>query len=148
MRIIRDRPGSFELEEVLRRPLFAHLATLSDDGPRDSPVWFLWEDEAIWIIGDDAADSFPARLRGHPSCALGIVQFERGIGLVRHVGIRGTASMEPFDRALAIRLLSRYLGGDRSKWDPRFLRSLETSTNVLVRVTPKTVVARDVSYEC
>lgn len=127
MRIIRDRPGRFELSEVLRRPLFAHLATLSDDGPRDSPVWFLWEDEAIWIIGDDATDSFPARLRGHSSCAVGIVQF---------------------DRALAIRLLSRYLGGDRSKWDPRFLGTLETATSVLVRVTPETVVALDVSYEC
>src|SRR5215204_2053478 len=120
MRIIRDRPGSFELEEVLRRPLFAHLATLSDDGPRDSPVWFLWEDEAIWIIGDDAADSFPARLRGHPSCALGIVQFERAVeGLharhplalptSRYRESKRMASMEPFDRALAIRLLSRYL---------------------------------------
>jgi hypothetical protein len=26
------------------------------------PVWFLWEDEAIWIIGNRKTDSFPGRI--------------------------------------------------------------------------------------
>ena len=52
----------FDINEFLSRPLFAHLATMSDDGPRESPVWFLWEDDAIWLIGT-ASDSFVRRVR-------------------------------------------------------------------------------------
>ena len=33
----------FELDEFFGRPLFAHLATNSEHGPRESPVWFLVE---------------------------------------------------------------------------------------------------------
>lgn len=146
MRVIRDRPGAFELEEVLERPLFAHLATLSEDGPRDSPVWFLWENEGIWLIADEAKDSFPVRLRRDPRCAVGVVEFDSESGLVRHVGIRGVATIEPFDPALAARLLACYLSPDQSNWDARFQASLGTSTNVLIRIAPETIVVRDVSY--
>jgi hypothetical protein len=41
VKVIRDRPKSVELGEFLARPLFAHLATASREGPRDSPVRFL-----------------------------------------------------------------------------------------------------------
>lgn len=33
----------FDPSEVLAKPLTAYLATGSPDGPRSSPVWFLWE---------------------------------------------------------------------------------------------------------
>ena len=47
----RLRSDDVDVVEFLARPLIAHLATASVDGPRNSPVWFLWEDEAIWLIG-------------------------------------------------------------------------------------------------
>jgi len=47
----------FDVDGFLQRPLMAHLATASAFGPRESPVWFLWEDEAIWLIGN-SRDSF------------------------------------------------------------------------------------------
>jgi hypothetical protein len=146
MRLIRDRPASVDLEEFLARPLFAHLATYSSDGARDSPVWFLWEDGVVWIIASRATDSFPARLERDPRCAVGIVDFELATGLVQHVGFRGRATIERFDRELAARLLARYLGDDQAGWDQRFRRTLDDADNVLVRVQPETVVARDVSY--
>jgi len=33
----------FDADEFLQKPLLAHLATASGDGPRESPVWFVWE---------------------------------------------------------------------------------------------------------
>jgi Pyridoxamine 5'-phosphate oxidase len=147
MRTIRDRPRSVEVDEFLSRPLIAHLATSSPEGPRESPVWFLWEAGVLWIIGSRRTDSFPTRVEREPRCAVGIVDFDRRQGLVHHVGIRGRATVEPFDPARATRLLVRYLGDEKSAWDERFRATLRDADNVLVRVEPATVVARDVSYE-
>jgi hypothetical protein len=149
MRIIRDRPGTVDIDELLSRPLFGHLATAAEQGPRDSPVWFLWEDQAVWIIGSLASDRFPQRIAEQPRCALGIVDFELSSGLVQHVGIRGHATIEPFDGQRARRLLRRYLGDDEIAWDTRFRTTLANPAdedNVLIRLEPDTVVARDVSY--
>ncbi len=63
MKIIYDRERFPNLEAFLLRPLFAHLATALEDGPRDSPVWFLWEDGALWIIGNKKTDTFPKRIQ-------------------------------------------------------------------------------------
>ncbi|MFD1426056.1 pyridoxamine 5'-phosphate oxidase family protein [Kroppenstedtia sanguinis] len=145
MKIIRDRKHSFDLENFLAQPLFAHLSTVCEEGPRDSPVWFHWEGGYLWIIGIPSTDSFPDRIRKDPRCAVGIVQFHRESGQVFHAGIRGQATVEPFDTGIATRLLSRYLGPDEESWDPRF-QNLDDS-NVLIRIQPETVVLRDQSYE-
>lgn len=77
---------------VLAKPLMAHLATASPDGgPRHSPVWFLWEDDAIWLVSS-RGESLAARLRAEPRCAIGIVDFDCGKGILRHVGMRGAAA--------------------------------------------------------
>ncbi len=136
------------IEAFLARPLFGHLATHAAEGPRESPVWYLWEDDAAWILGDGATDTFPSRIDVEPACALGVVDFDASRGLVQHVGIRGAGSVEPFDRDRAERLLARYLGPDRDEWDSRFSEYVRdpTETALLVRVEPHTVVARDQSY--
>jgi hypothetical protein len=85
-------------------------------------------------------------LRRDGRCAVGIVDFERSRGLVQHVGIRGRASVEPFDPQRARRLLARYLGRDPARWDKRFVDTLGDPDNLLVRVVPETVVVRDISY--
>src|SRR4051794_19615445 len=88
MRIAKaKRP--FDMEVHFRKPLFAHLATYCDEGPRESPVWFIWEENAIWIIGHETTDSFPKRIRNDPRVAVGIVDFDVQRGLVHHLGIRG-----------------------------------------------------------
>jgi len=148
--IIRDRAKSVDLEEFLARPLFGHLATASERGPRDSPVWFLWEDDAVWIIGSRVTDSFPDRVEADARCAVGIVDFDRRTGLVQHVGMRGRATVEPFDAQRARRLLTRYLGSDDRAWDDRFRATLTDPASehaVLLRFVPDTVVARDISFK-
>ena len=146
MRVIYDRPGRFDLDEFLARPLFAHLATASQAGARESPMWFLWEDDAIWIIGNRKTDTFPARIQREPRCAIGIVDFDRTRGLVQHAGLRGRATLEPFEPARARRLLRRYLGSREERWDARFRETLNDADNLLVRFEPETIVVRDVSY--
>jgi hypothetical protein len=147
MKLIHDRPSAVDLEEFLSRPLFAHLASASEDGPRESPVWFLWEEEAVWILGSLRYDSFPRRIDREPRCALGIVDFDPERGLVHHVGMRGRASIEPFDRDRATRLLRRYLGERVEGWDRRFQDTLQDADNVLIRFEPESIVARDQSYD-
>ena len=147
MKLIHDRRRTVDLEELLSRPLFAHLASASEEGPRESPVWFLWEDGAVWIIGSLRDDSFPQRIEREPRCAIGIVYFDLERGLVHHVGMRGRASVKPFDPDRATRLLRRYLGERVEVWDRRFRETLEDADNVLIRFSPETVVARDQSYE-
>jgi hypothetical protein len=149
MEVIHDRERGVDLEEFLARPLFAHLATASEHGPRESPVWFLWEDNAIWIIGSRESDTFPARVEADARCAIGIVDFDRTAGLVHHVGMRGRATVEPFDPNRARRLLTRYLGADERTWDQRFSTTVtepDYEHAVLLQFVPETVIARDVSY--
>jgi pyridoxamine 5'-phosphate oxidase-like protein len=154
MKIVLQTGSHFDLEEesaarlmndVLMRPLFAHLATASEHGPRESPVWFLWEDGAIWIIGNKTTDSFPSRISAEPRCALGIVDFDVSKGLVQHVGFRGRASLEPHDRNRMEKVFTRYMGEPQG-WDSRFVQILDDSDYIFIRVEPETVVVRDQSY--
>lgn len=143
---LKEEQSRLLLEEILARPLFAHLATDSEAGPRESPVWFLWEDEAIWIIGNYRTDTFPARIEREPRCALGIVDFNRASGLVQHAGFRGRAQLRPHDANRLRRLLSRYLGASQDEWDERFLKILGDTDYVFVRFEPETAVVRDQSF--
>ena len=154
MKIVRETGSHFDLdgeaalrlvEDLLSRPLFAHLATASEEGPRESPVWFLWEEGALWIIGNRKSDSFPKRIAREPRCAVGVVDYDSSTGLVRHVGFRGRAYLEPHDGARMRRLLGRYMG-DPAGWDPRFVEILDDEDYAFVRFVPETAVARDQSY--
>jgi hypothetical protein len=97
----------FDPDEFLSRPLYAHLAHSSEQGPRESPVWFRWDGRAVWMMG---GTSFPANLKRDPRCALGIVDWDPATGLSHHVGMRGTAEVLPFARATAKAIFGRYSG--------------------------------------
>jgi hypothetical protein len=155
MKIVTQTGSHFDLDEdaahslmsdILSRPLFAHLATSSEDGSRESPVWFLWEDDALWIIGNYQTDSFPKRIERDPRCAVGVVDFDRSKGLVQHVGFRGRASLQPHDQERMGRLLNRYLG-EMERWDSRFVEILDDADYIFIRFEPETVVVRDQSYQ-
>jgi hypothetical protein len=144
MKIIHDTGAQFDVEEtasrclledILSRPLLAHLATSSEHWARESPVWFLWEDEALWMIAGYTIDAFPKRIEKEPRCAVGIVDFDIATGLVQHVGFRGRAHLEPHDENLMKRLLRRYLGENEQHWDPRLLAVLRNTEWVLICFT-------------
>ena len=135
----------FELDEFLSRPLYAHLAHNSEQGPRESPVWFHWDGRAVWVIG---GTSFPANLKRDPRCALGVVDWDPATGLSQHVGFRGRAEVLPFDRAMARTIFRRYFGPDEGAWDGRFDDVFAGEHGLeMVRIVPETVVIRDQSYK-
>jgi hypothetical protein len=84
--------------------------------------------------------------RHDPGCAVGIVEFDLARGLLRHVGMRGTGTIDSLDRARLHRLLSRYLGADEAAWNPRFRASVIDRLDLMVRIEPASIVARDQSY--
>lgn len=134
------------LEEILSRPLFAHLSTVEKNEPRDSPVWFLWENERIWILGSYQTNSFTRRIEKESNCAVGIVDFNRETGLVHHVGLRGKAELQSHQEDKVKRLFTKYMGHEKH-WDPRFKAVLGDSDWLLVCFTPNSVVVRDQSYQ-
>lgn len=135
------------LETVLERPLFCFLGTVDNGDPRATPLWFLWENGAVWIIAN-GEKSYPKRVEQHPETALAVVDFERTSGRVQHVGMRGRTTVEPHDPERAIRLLEPYLGPEMSEWDQeRFGDPHDWGEKmVMLRFVPETVVARDQSY--
>jgi nitroimidazol reductase NimA-like FMN-containing flavoprotein (pyridoxamine 5'-phosphate oxidase superfamily) len=134
-----------DLDEFLDRPRFCFLAQASEAGPRVSPLWFLWEDGAVWIIAQLENRSYPDRVERDPRTALAVVDFDFSAGRVEHVGMRGRANLEPYDAGRADRLLSKYLGNDQEEWPGRFV-GLPAEDYRLIRFDPETVVARDQSY--
>jgi hypothetical protein len=138
-------PLDLDVDAFLQRPLMAHLASASPDGPRDSPVWFLWEDRALWLVGT-SRDSFPRRIAADGRCAVGVVDLDLPSGRLEHVGMRGTAEVVALDPGRLHRLLARYLGEEETGWDPWFREHVIDHLDLMVRFVPTSVVARDLSY--
>jgi nitroimidazol reductase NimA-like FMN-containing flavoprotein (pyridoxamine 5'-phosphate oxidase superfamily) len=138
---------NMELHQFLSRPLFAHVATDSEHGPRSSPLWFLWEEQAIWFSVNPSWHTIPDRIEREPQCALSIVDADPSTGRVQHVGMRGQATIEPFDANRQRRRFRKYLGRDEDAWPEQFKNVFNHPEKyVFVRFTPDTVVARDQSY--
>jgi hypothetical protein len=149
MRIIEKKISSgnrdiFDLDEFLSRPLYAHVAHNSLQGPRESPIWFHWDGEFLWIVG---GTSFPENLKRDPRCAIGIVDWDLATGVSQHVGLRGKAEILPFDGEKAKTIFRRYFGPNEHEWDVRFADVFTGENGLeLVRFIPETVVMRDQSY--
>ena len=61
--------------------------------------------------------------------------------------MRGSATVEAWDKDRAKPILRRYLGPKEEHWDQkRFVQSLEDPANLLVRFALKSAVTRDESY--
>ena len=134
----------FDLNEFLSRPLFAHLAHHAEQDLRESPVWFHWDGDSLWIIG---GTSFPKNLKREPMCAIGVVDWDLATGRLHHVGLRGKADVVPFDAEIAKTIFRKYFGPDEQEWDGRFTDVLTGELGLeLVRFVPTTVIMRDQSY--
>lgn len=144
MEIVEDTL-TVTLDEFLDRPLFCFFAQSSDTGPRLSPLWFLWEEGAVWNVARLSDRTYPERVRQYPQSALAVVDFDPATGRVEHVGMRGEATLEPYDTARADRLFENYLGEQKSEWPDMFL-DFDTDEYRLIKFNPETVVARDQSY--
>jgi hypothetical protein len=134
---------------LLDKPLMASLATASPDGPRLTPVWFLWEDGALWVPGD-AGSHFVIRAAADPRVALDIVDHDNAAGRLLHLGYRGRATVSAQDVAGRFRrLLAKYLGSDPTGWNPWFVAHIarpDDPTTRFLRIAPSGTFTNNVSY--
>lgn len=141
-------PTPFDPELVLSKPLMAHLATVALDGtPRNAPVWFHWENASLWMLGS-AGNSSTQRLIENPACAVEIVDYDNTVGILRHLGLRGRATVEPNDPDLFHRLLNRYLGAPDT-WNPWFIEQvamINAPTSRMIKLIPDSIFTNDVSF--
>lgn len=137
-------PG-FDLDEFLALPLLARVASA---GPMVRPVWFLWEQSCFWWLTGDWS-RLPAVLARDPRVALVVDVCDLETGRVLQITASGDAAIVPFDPARARRKLARYLGPDESAWDhDRFtIGTFHNESTRFVRLEPRTLRARDLSYE-
>lgn len=135
----------FEIDTVLCKPLMAHLSTVADEEPRESPVWFIWESSFLWIFGTES-DSFTKRLRKEPRCAIGVVEFDLNQGILKHVGIRGISKIHSIDPNRLHRFVSKYLGDDKSQWNQWFVENIVDPLDTMVQIVPTSIVAKNVSF--
>jgi general stress protein 26 len=142
-------PRPFDPEDLLRLPLVAILATSDADGaPRNAPVWFYWEAGTLFMLADESSSSL-RRIERDPRVAVEIVDYNNGRGIMRHLGLRGRASVEMMDEALFRRLLSRYLGNDESHWNPWFIENvvrISDPAGRLLCLVPDSIFTNDVSF--
>jgi nitroimidazol reductase NimA-like FMN-containing flavoprotein (pyridoxamine 5'-phosphate oxidase superfamily) len=138
--------GQPEIDTFLAQPLTARVAT---NGPTVRPTWFLWEEQAFWILTGPWA-RLPDLIRADPAIALVVDECNLATGLVRQVIARGQAEILPFDGPRVRRKLTRYLGADEARWDQRFLRYLRDDTvekgTAWLRLRPDSLIAKDLSY--
>lgn len=138
--------NDFDVDQFLSQPLTARIAT---NGPTVRPTWFLWEDDAFWILTGTWA-RLPDRVRADPAIALVVDECDLTTGTIRQVIARGQAELLPFDIPRGRRKLARYLGEDETSWDERFRRYLHddpaSKGTTWLRLRPAFLVAKDLSY--
>ena len=129
--------------EFLTRKLIGRLATALPDGqPHVVPVWFLWEDDAIWISSYRSTRKVIDIERNH-KCAI-VIDIENANGGLAAVMLEGTSelvSMPPAEvRQRIERIYTKYLGSEGVlEADPQTW--LNSPENVLIKLTPTRIKA-------
>jgi nitroimidazol reductase NimA-like FMN-containing flavoprotein (pyridoxamine 5'-phosphate oxidase superfamily) len=138
--------ADFDTDGFLAGPLTARVAT---NGPTVRPTWYLWEDQAFWILSGPWAKLL-GRVRKDPALAITVDVCDTSTGYVRQVIASGRAEILSFDVPRGRRKLRRYLGPDEAEWDARFRHYLQDdpteSGAVWIRLRPTLLKAVDLSY--
>lgn len=128
-----------QIKAFLAEPNLARLATVSKNGqPHVVPVWFLWEDGAVWISAYRSTRKVK-HLLADKRCAL-VVDVKKAEHNVTGVLFECEAelfdSSQPQVRKRIERIYLKYLGpeGIRDKDPQDWLASPE---NMLIKLTPK-----------
>jgi nitroimidazol reductase NimA-like FMN-containing flavoprotein (pyridoxamine 5'-phosphate oxidase superfamily) len=136
------RGDPVDITAFLQRPLLARVAT---NGPTLRPVWYLYDDATFYWLTDTASFLHRAVSAGD-RLVLVVDECNLQTGEVVHVRARGLAEIVAVDRDRAMRKFARYLGPDQSRWDPRFVPSLDLPTTRMCRLAPASIEAADASF--
>ena len=129
--------------EFLTRKLIGRLATALPDGqPHVVPVWFLWEDDAIWISSYRSTRKVIDIERNH-KCAI-VIDIENANGGLAAVMLEGNCELvsTPLDevRQRIERIYTKYLGSE-GVLEPDPQTWLNSPENVLIKLTPTRIKA-------
>ena len=83
---------------------------------------------------------------GFSECAVGIVEYDLEKGILKHVGIRGTAFLASCDKDRLMRFVAKYLGEEKQDWNPWFIENIVDPLDVMIKVVPQSIVAKNVSF--
>ena len=111
----------FDINIVLCKPLMAHLSSLKITAPCSSPLWFLYEESKLYLFGTEK-DSFIQRLNQNANCALSVVDFDLERGMLRHVGLRGSAKIIEIEQNKLDKFLYKYLVKNKLNWNEWLLK--------------------------
>ncbi|MEM1273554.1 MAG: pyridoxamine 5'-phosphate oxidase [Pseudomonadota bacterium] len=139
---------SFDPDRLLHQPLMVMLGTRCAAGPRIAPMWFLWEDGALWMPSDHGASSV-ARLQHDRMVAAEIVDFDAQAGVLLHLGLRGRAEVGAMEQDRFRRLLAKYLGPRSGDWNPWFIENvarIEDPDGCFIRLIPDSVFTNNASF--
>jgi PPOX class probable F420-dependent enzyme len=134
---------SSQVSEFLTRRLLGRLATASSEGqPHVVPVWFLWEDGAVWISSYRSTRKV-IDIERNDKCAL-VVDIENAVDGLTAVALEGRAEVisAPTDDAKQRieRVYIKYLGPEGVfEMDPQTW--LNSPENILIKLTPTRVKA-------
>jgi hypothetical protein len=137
------RGETVDVEAILGQPLVARVAT---NGPTLRPVWFLWEESALWWITDVESALAHRLVSGDDEVVVVVDSCDLTTGEVVAVTMRGIARVVPLEVERAKRKFRKYLGPDEGSWDHELLGSLDASSTRLVRLAPSRVIAKDMSF--
>ena len=132
---------SLPAQSLLARPLLGRLATASREGqPHVVPVWFLWEDNLIWISSFSSTRKVIDLEQNH-KCAL-VVDLENPVEGLTAVMFEGRAELVSLPRETVKqrieRIYTKYLGPEGIlEQDPQSW--LNSPENVLIKLTPTRV---------
>lgn len=136
----------FDIDTYLAEPLVARVATIGRSGaPTVRPVWYLWEDGAFWWLTGPWS-SLEGQLGEDGRVALVVDSCDLVTGCTRQVTATGFAEVVALDVGRVRRKLTKYLGLDDGRWEPRFRRHLRDPRARLVRLDPERVAAADLSF--
>lgn len=129
-----ESPSGERAQDYLRQRKIVWLATVHPEGrPHIAPVWFLWDQNAVYILSRPGAQKV-TNLLVNPSCSLAVDDSENGH---QPVAMDGIASLEP--GMLSPELLNRYVekyGEMLTAMDWTVQRMIAAYTQV-IRVVPK-----------
>ena len=92
------RPMSAETQELLRRPNYAHLATLRPDGsPKMDPIWVQVEDDTTILMTTSRTSPKTRNILADPRVALSVIDADDPY---EHAQIEGLVTVEK-DREMA-----------------------------------------------
>jgi PPOX class probable F420-dependent enzyme len=123
---------------LLTRPVLGRLATASREGqPHVVPVWFLWEDDLLWISSFSSTRK-NIDLQQNPKCAI-VIDLEQAADGLTAVMLEGRAELVSEPRQAVHerieRIYAKYLGPE-GLLEPDPQSWLNSPENLLIQFTP------------